>query len=288
MGVGILMTLKLYTFCVDINRNKITTLNAQLNTLINSLDAFTKDYELILYSNYLKEFSHDKVILREYYDNAEEKYYKESDVASWLNLSFNKLSIYYDLLNETGDSYAWVDLDTIFCADMSYLEALDNFFITTNGDIEKPHPIFNNNEDYVIPYKDYIQGNFWKLNYELYHSMKNVLHELNEQGLVLQYDCQSLFNYCHYYLDYKLNLLGNNLYENTIYGLGVWSEHNEEDGNNYIKSSKVYNLKMIDGELFFMDSLKSPIHLWSFTNTSYESLLTVKEFYKIINNLLGG
>ncbi len=70
--------------------------------------------------------------------------------------------------------------------------------------------------------------------------------------------------------------------------MGVWSEHNEEDGNNYIKSSKVYNLKMIDGELFFMDSLKSPIHLWSFTNTSYESLLTVKEFYKIIYNLWGG
>tara|TARA_R110001632_G_scaffold85836_1_gene188062 strand:+ start:806 stop:1684 length:879 start_codon:yes stop_codon:yes gene_type:complete len=286
IGGGI-VTLKLFTFCVNIDRTPLRILNQQLQTLLLGLDKFTPDYELIVYSNYLKEYTHPKVQLREYYDLTNEPYYSEGESAKWLNLSWNKINIYKDLYDEFGNDYAWVDLDTIFCADVSYLNNLDNYFIVTGGSIEKPHIIFNNDDTYTVPYKHYIQGNFWKLNKQLYVKMMDIFNLLKQRGLQLQFDGQSLFNYCYHYLNYDLNLLGGNVYEDNIYGLGVWSNKNIEDEgleeiNVFVESSKIYDVIFEDGYLYFNNLPNNPIHIWSFTTHSYSTICNTKAFYKLM------
>ena len=55
-----------------------------------------------------------------------------------------------------------------------------------------------------------------------------VLENLNKQNMKLMYDCQALFNYCYYHLDYNLdmNILGLNLKSDKIFGLGAWTKGN--------------------------------------------------------------
>ena len=277
IGGGV-MTLKLFTFCVNIDRTPLRILNQQLQTLLLGLDKFTPDYELIVYSNYLKEYAHPKVQLREYYDLTDEPYYVEGESAKWLNLSWNKINIYKDLYDESGNDYAWVDLDTIFCADVSYLNNLDNYFIVTGGSIEKPHIIFNNDDSYTVSYKHYIQGNFWKLNKQLYVKMMDIFNLLKHRGLQLQFDGQSLFNYCYHYLNYDLNLLGGNVYEDNIYGLGLWTIPQEIT----VSNAKIYDLIFNQGVMYFKDLPHNPLHIWSFTSHSYSSLSNTKAFNKLV------
>tara|TARA_R110000765_G_scaffold217304_1_gene321933 strand:+ start:138 stop:968 length:831 start_codon:yes stop_codon:yes gene_type:complete len=272
------MTLKLFTFSVDIGRTPLRILNQQLQTLLKGLDKFISNYELIIYSNYIKEYAHPKVQLREYYDKTEEPHYLEGDLAQWLNLSWNKINIYKDLNDEFGNDYAWVDLDTIFCADVSYLNDLDNYFIVTGGSIEKPHIIFNNDDSFTVPYKNYIQGNFWKLNKQLYAKMMDIFNLLKHRGLQLQYDGQSLFNYCYHYLNYDLNLLGGNVYKDTIYGLGLWTMPQERT----VSNAKIYDLIFNEGVMYFKDLPHNPLHIWSFTSHSYSSLSNTKAFNKLL------
>ena len=141
----------------------------------------------------------------------------------------------------------------------------------TGGSIEKPHIIFNNDDSYTVPYKHYIQGNFWKLNKQLYAKMIDIFNLLKHRGLQLQYDGQSLFNYCYHYLNYDLNLLGGNVYEDNIYGLGVWSN-----------ITKIYDVIFEGGNLYFNNLPNNPLHIWSLTTNSYSTICNTKAFYKLM------
>tara|TARA_B110000037_G_scaffold221765_1_gene293899 strand:- start:14 stop:703 length:690 start_codon:yes stop_codon:yes gene_type:complete len=194
--------------------------------------------------------------LRNYYDKSKIKLYNDK----WLNLSFNKINIYKDLYDEFKKDFIWIDLDTIVTTDISYINDLSNIFIENGGIINIKNKLFKNNNIINVPRNRYIQGNFWKLNIELYKKLMVTLIILIKKKLILNFDLQDLFNY-YIYIENKgelndIYILGNNVHKNTINGLAVWSKkgntHATLDGLNnfYIKNnklrSKYYPNKNID------------------------------------------
>ena len=238
---------------------------------------FIPKYELICFINYKVNFQRFKdfnVKFAKYYnDNSLSIYNKNTDSGIWLNMSFNKLNIYKDLYDSTGNNYIWVDLDTLITYDISYLDKLDNFFLTNGGNSQKNNPIFCNS-DITIHRKNYIQGNFWKINDKLYDDLKNTLIYIRNKNLILRFDAQDLFNYHIYfrtqnYLE-KYNILGLNYNDNLLGGLTIWSKegdaHPNIDGlinlyreNNVLKS-KYYPDKDIHILSFTFYRLRELIH----------------------------
>jgi hypothetical protein len=166
-------------------------------------------------------------------------------------MSFNKLNIYKDLYDNTCINHIWIDLDTIIATDISYMNSYSNIFIENGGLSNKNCYLFTNNNTINIPLNKYIQGNFWKINIDLYKNLMQVLDELLKQKLILRYDLQDLFTYYIYIKnngDYKdINILGNNIKPDSVNGLCIWSkigrEHPNPDGlnnlyldNNLLKS----------------------------------------------------
>jgi hypothetical protein len=270
------MTLKLFTFCVDIHKWPTNYLTFALDTLVKSLERFTPDFELLVFTNYVDTHHNPNVEIRPYYEGIISDYYQENQDEKWLNLSFNKLSVYRDLYEEFQESYTWIDLDTIICSDLSYLNELENAFVGTCGDISTPHPLFIDDCEYHIPYQDYIQGNLWKITPSLYGCMMEILDELNDKGLKLQYDCQSLFNYCYHFLDYDFHILGQNIYDDKVYGLGVWSNDDFS-----IKQSLILDLVFEKGVLTLKTEPNKEIHVWSFTFANFISIMNTKTFHRL-------
>ena len=210
--------MKFFTFCVDIKRHSRKDLNKSLELLLKSMCHYLEDFKLIVYSNYHINISHSHVECRDYYDQKISKMYQDK----WLNLSFNKIHFYKDLHDEFGQDFIWIDLDTIVCADLSYLDQLDNIFVENGGRPTKKNVLFSNNNQITVPRNRYIQGNFWKVNIDLYNQLMSCLSELNRKKLKLRYDCQDLFSY--YIYNHKkgdltgFNILGHNYLPNTLNG----------------------------------------------------------------------
>ena len=100
--------------------------------------------------------------------------------------------------------------------------------------------------------------------------------DIKKKRLRLRYDSQDLFNYyIHHVIKLKdINVLGFNIYPNTVNGLCVWSSEGKEHPN-------------MDGleKLYYMDNkFKSKyyelndIHLLSFTFLRLNGLLKTEEF----------
>jgi len=266
-----------FTFCNYINRISTNDLEDALYMLLSSMKKFIPKYELICFINYKVNFQRFKdfnVKFAKYYnDNSLSFYNNNTGPGLWLNMSFNKLNIYKDLYDNTGNNYIWVDLDTLITYDISYLDKLDNFFLPNGGNSQKNNPIFINS-DITIHRKNYIQGNFWKINDKLYDDLKNTLIYIRNKGLILRYDAQDLFNYHIYfrtqnYLE-KYNILGVNYNDNLLGGLTIWSKegdaHPNIDGlinlyreNNVLKS-KYYPDKDIHFLSFTFYRLRELIH----------------------------
>lgn len=271
-----------YTFCCDIKRFSKVTLSRTLLLLLNSIHKHIPLYKIYCFTNFKKDLvkaipTKYNIEYRDYYDNQEIKLYDDK----WLNLSFNKINIYKDLFDEFKKDFIWIDLDTIICYDISYINDLSNVFIENGGNSLKENVLFTNNNLITIPRKNYIQGNFWKLNINLYNKLICTLNKIIKQNLLLRYDLQDLFNY-YVYIENNLNdinIIGKNLKTDVICGLTIWSKegttHANEEGlnqlyfeNNTLKS-KLYPNKNI--------------HILSFTFFTLNKLYNCDKFKEIVN-----
>lgn len=279
-----------YTFCVDINKHSRSNLSKIFNILLQSIYKNIKEYKLICFTNFKKELINTmsnkydvesnkyNVEYRDYYDNQKNKLYSNE----WLNLSFNKINIYKDLYDEFKLDFIWVDLDTIICYDISYINKLSNVFIENGGDIIKQNILFLNNNDITVPRNRYIQGNFWKLNIHLYNKLMSVLNKIKINNLTLRYDLQDLFSY-YIYIEKKgdlndINILGNNVEKHTINGLAVWSRL----GNTHANIDGLNNLYIENNKLKSKFHTEKDIHLLSFT---FYTLLELHNYEKFKNLL---
>jgi len=274
--------LLLYTFCCDIGKHKKTDLIKVLNILMCSIHNHIADYRLLCFTNFINELNEQiskkyNIEYREYYDKTECKLYS----SPWLNLSFNKINIYKDLHDEFNRDYCWIDLDTIICQDISYINDLPNVFIEIGGNCVHKNVLFANNNYITVPRNRYIQGNFWKLNINLYHSLMDLLYKFKKRKLKLRFDLQDLFSYYIHIENnstYKdINVLGKNIKPDSINGLSIWSSQ----GNTYATKSGLNNLYLDNNRLkskFYPDK---NIHILSFTFMSLKLLYDDKIFKKL-------
>ena len=271
-----------YTFCCDIGKHTKPDLIKVLNTLMNSIHKNISNYKLLCFTNFTNELS--KKINQKYNIEFREYYYKEKFKLydnAWLNLSFNKINIYKDLHDEFNRDFCWIDLDTIICQDISYINDLSNVFIENGGTCLTKNLLFQNNKSIAVPRNRYIQGNFWKLNIKLYNNLMNTLVSLINKNLKLRYDLQDLFSY-YIYIENNgenkdINILGNNIKNDIINGLAIWSIN----GNTHATQSGIDNLYLDNNMLkskFYPDK---SIHILSFTFDSLNKLYNSEKFKQL-------
>lgn len=274
--------LLLYTFCCDIKRHSKQDLIKALDMLMCSIHKYIPKYKLICFTNFKNELSEKvnqkyNLEFREYYDKQKFKLYSDK----YLNLSFNKINIYKDLHDEFNKDFCWIDLDTIICQDISYIIELSNIFIEIGGCCVNKNILFQNNASITVPRNRYIQGNFWKININLYNNLMNTLDNLIKQKLILRYDLQDLFAY-YIYIENNgnnkdINILGNNIKSDSINGLSIWSKQ----GNTHATKLGLNNLYLDNNILkskFYPDK---NIHILSFTFYTLMILYELPEFKKL-------
>lgn len=266
--------MKFFTFCVDIKRHSQEILTHVLKLLVRSLDHYVKSYQMIVYTNYSVNYRNQSVTYRDYYDRTVTKMFDDQ----WLNLSYNKINIYKDLHDEFHEDFIWIDLDTLITHDISYLDSLSNVFVDNGGSSCNENGLFTNNQTIHVLRKNYIQGNFWKLNIDLYHQLMNVLEIIKQQQLQLRYDLQDLFNY-YLYIHQKgnltgINILGKTCFNQTLNGLAQWDAR----GTTHATLNGLKNMYYDKGCLrskFYPDK---EIHILSFTFNNIKQLCATKEF----------
>lgn len=264
----------LYTFCVDIGRHSRNNLIETLKILVKSLNKFVPNFVLIVFTNFKINFNHTNIIYREYYQG-EVKLYNDTSKELWHELCFNRLNIFKDLYNEFNKSFIWIDLDTIILYDISYLNNYDNAFIINGGLIKNNWKLFKNSDKYNVLHKNYIQGNLWKLNLDIYYKLIKTLNEdVKFNNLEIDYDVQGLFNYHIYFKDNEnnYNLFGKNINKNIIYGLSVW-EDPKINKSNHGDQKGINNLYFNNGKFKTKYNPEYDVHIISIT------------FFEIINLL---
>ena len=272
-----------FTFCVDIKRHSKNDMARCLQLMVNSIHKHNKDYKIICFRNFdinkYTDLSNYNIEFRNYYDRSTNRLYNDK----WLNLSFNKINLYKDLYDETNIDYIWIDLDTIITTNISYLNDYDHFFIENGGNSTNKSYFFNNS-NINIPRNIYIQGNFWKLNIDLYHKLMNVFYQLQQKKLILKYDLQTLYGYYIYILNSEridnFNILGNTVKKETINGLCVWSK----EGNTHATIDGLSNMYNDNGILKTNFYPNKEIHILSFTFYTLRRLWNTKKF--IILNMM--
>ena len=269
--------LRLFTICCYIEKHAHRHLVQVLELLIKSLDLYVKNYELVVFNNFKIINNNKSVIFKEYIENT-----SQFDYDSWRNLSFNKLFLYNQLFEETGQNYAWIDMDNLVFCDISYLAVLSNFFIVNGGKSKNKCSFFVNNANFSIERKNYIQGNFWLINQAIYNEIIKIIKELKFLQLLPKFDLQDIFNYYTYYLkmEKNINILGKNRRADCIYGLSVWSQ----DGNGHPNINGINNMIWEDNVLKNKEDNKQ-IHILSFTFDTLKRLLkneNFKTFLKIV------
>ena len=266
----------LFTFCCDIGKHTRPNLIKVFNLLLNSIHTNIESYKLICFTNFKNELTKNiskkyNIEFREYYDKEEIKLYQ----SVFYNLSFNKVNIYKDLYDEFNKDFCWIDLDTIICRDISYINDLSNVFLEIGGDLSNNKILFSNDKTITVPRKNYIQGNFWKININLYNNLMITLDELKKKNLKLRLDLQDLFNYFIYiknngeYNKFNINILGNNIMKDSINGIALWCRHKP---NNRARWSGLKNLYLENNVLKTKLYPDKNIHILSFTFPSLVKL----------------
>ena len=155
----------------------------------------------------------------------------------------NKLFIYKDLYDEFNIDYTWIDLDTYIYYDISYINNVSNIFLEIGGTSTRLEKVTN---DYYLEYNKNIQGNFWKLNNDLYNKLNNLLSEIINSNKILLYDTCSLCSLLFYKVlngdlnKNNINIIGNNFKESTINGLSIWCERDKAAHANIDGLEKLY------------------------------------------------
>lgn len=277
----------LFTFCVDIGKHSRSVLLRCLSLLIDSIHNNLDNYVLICYTNFVfdsKSFDKYNIKFKQYYDKSDVKNYD----SKWLNLSFNKINIYKDLYDKYKVNFIWIDLDTILCHDISYVNHCQNIFIETGCKSERPNILFTNNNQITVPRNRYIQGNFWKINIEMYHKLMTVFNKLKKSNLTLKYDLQDLFSY-YIYIHNKgdtkgIDIIGNNIMEWTANGLCVWDDKHDAHPNIEGLENLYYDNSTLRSKYF----PEKEIHILSFTFDTLKKLWDTKKFLELFaprNNL---
>lgn len=269
--------IKLFTFCVDIGRHTRVDLIKCLQILITSIEKHN-EYLLICYSNFDIPIKSKNVQFRSYYDNSTKIY----NVNKYHNLSRNKIFVFKDLYDEFKEYFTWIDIDTIVATDLSYLNNYNNFFITIGGPcIERDYrtQLFKGNNKYNTPYCDYIQGNIWKINLQIYNDIIALEKKLIGDNLIPTYDLQCLFNYYAYYehKENELILLGKNHNIEHIYGTSVW----DTQGITFATQNGINNLLYSDNKLYTNLHPGKEIHFVSFTFYSLQKVWNSKKFIQL-------
>ncbi len=297
--------LYLFTFCVDLNKYSIDSLKNVLNILVNSLEETNPNFKLIIFTNFDLKVNNNKIELRKYYDTGI-KYFNNSISplkdngysVNWRNLSFNKINIWKDLYDETKINYTWIDLDTIFVHDISYINDIPNFFIINGANSNIANPMFYNYK-VTVPRKNYIQGNVWKLDIELYNKLIDCYADIVKKKLTLRYDLQDLYNYYIYIVnknvtldDQKVYILGRNIANNTENGLGIFNSsgvgHPTKDNliNLYYDKKGILRTKHLPNKEIHIVSfvLKGEISRIVEQHSHFKLLFESKKKIHIINN----
>ena len=275
--------LHLYTFCVDIGKHSKRELINVLKILINSLDK-TNVYILHIFTNFNININKPYIVLHEYFDNNIAIYENK-----WLNLSFNKIYIYKYLFDKYKIDFIWVDLDTIFTHDVSYINDISSFFIDCGGINKDPHLLINNTNIY-IPRNKWIQGNIWKLNPDLYNKLMEIYKKILLNNMKFNFDLQSLFTYYFYFilngnektlLDNDIYIIGRNIKKNIINGLCIWDPKGNTHANLNGLNNLYYKNKILKSN-FYPDK---EIHIVSFTFDTLKRLYYTNKFKELfINN----
>ena len=269
-------TLKLFTFCFYIGKNSYQELVRMLFVLVASLDQFHPDFFLVVYHNVGLTFDDPRVECRkwEVKDGDGERLLLEAAGCDgnvwvegsavrnrWHKLSFNKIHVFKSLYDEYGgECFTWIDLDTIVLADLSYLDAVDNYFVIHGGRSERTHEVLcrggggggGGGVIWAVPERMYIQGSFWKLNLSLYHEILRLDLLFRENGVVLKYDLQSIFAVMAWggggegggvsrADDGSMLVIGYNYRPDVMNGLGVWDT---KDGTgNHVNTSSLAEMR---------------------------------------------
>ena len=166
-------------------------------------------------------------------------------------------------------------MDTIICYDISYINDFKNIFVENGGSCLNKNILFSNNSTITVPRNKYIQGNFWKIDINLYNNLIKTLNNLINKNLNLRYDLQDLFTYYIYIEnkgDYKnINILGNNIKQDSLNGLAVWSKV----GNSHATESGLNNLYLDNNVLKSKIYPDKKIHILSFTFFTLKKLVLI-------------
>ena len=274
--------LHFFTFCVDIGKHNRNDLVKILKLLIDSLNK-TNFFELIIFTNFPIDINQPNIIIKEYFYN-NINIYEEN---KWLNLSFNKINIYKYLYNKFNIDFIWVDLDTIFTHDVSYINDLSSCFIDCGGINQDPHKLIEIGNFYIARNKG-IQGNFWKLNIDLYHKLIEINRKVLSKKTKFLYDLQSLFTFYFYFilgglentlLDNNIYILGRNIKHNLISGLSIW----HPDGNKHPTLLGLNNLYYKDNKLKSEFYPNQEIHMLSFTFDNIKKLYNTDKFKELFS-----
>lgn len=271
-----------FTFCIFMNRITQMDLENALYMLLSSMKKNIPTYHLSCFINYsinFERFKEFNITFYEYYDNKTLSCYNDN----WLNMSFNKLNIYKDLYDKSNINHIWIDLDTIIATDISYMNLYSNIFIENGGSSNKKSYLFINNNNINIPLNKYIQGNFWKINIEIYKELMKLYEDIKSKNLILKYDTQTLFSYyIYYYLKGKLEniyILGNNLKSETLNGLAIW----DKNGNTHATLEGLHNLYLENNKLKSKFYKNKEIHIVSFTFFTLNEIKKNNYFNEIFN-----
>lgn len=273
--------LHLYTFCVDIGKHSKTELINILKILIDSLDK-TNIYTLHIFTNFNININKQNIVIHEYFDSNISIY---EDI--WLNLSVNKINIYKHLFDKFKIDFIWVDLDTIFTCNVSYINDISSFFIDCGGINEDPQLLIFNTNIY-IPRNKWIQGNIWKLNIELYNKLIEVQKEIRLKNMKFNYDLQSLFTYYFYFLldgnektllDNNIFIVGRNIKKNILNGLSIW----DPNGNTHANINGLNNLYYENQILKSNFYPNKEIHIVSFTFDTLKRLYNTTKFKELFS-----
>ncbi len=274
-------TTLLFTFCVYIGKYTKKILIRALKLQLKFLKKNVPNYFIICFTNFSinDNLSEYNLKFKDYYENNKLKLYN----SNWFNLSFNKINLYKDLYDEYNKNFTWIDLDTLVITDISYINRLDNLFLEQGTNDQTMKPLFYNNNNIKIPANRYIQGDFWKINIDLYFQLKNTLKQILNQKLLLRYDLQDLFNYYIYIqnngnINYlNINILGNNIFSNTVNGLSIWNNNKIQHPNTY----GIDNLYLENNKIKTKLYPDKEIHILSFTFNTLNIFYPTKKFKDI-------
>jgi hypothetical protein len=186
-----------FTFLMSIGRVPEQYLVRALHCLVNSLNYFKNTYRLIVFTNIdpdALDIDDRYVTVIQYGMDRVPPIYPTN---IWKSLSFHKLRVAADIIEEYKETPIWIDLDTIVCSNMDHLEAEPVFFIQQGTEHDDLIEIV---DGYKVPANEHIQGDMWKIDAATLIELFTLWETLPS---LPYYDAQGLFTYAYFFTDLK-------------------------------------------------------------------------------------